>query len=148
MKRQEMPVAALQNGTVIDHIPSNKLFQVVNLLHLDTMKTPVTIGYNLKSKKMGKKSIIKVADKFFSDEELNQLSVITPNVTLCIIRDYDVVEKKEVRMPSELTDIVKCANPKCITNNEPMKTHFHVANGILTCHYCEKEQEISKVELC
>ena len=49
MKRQEMPVAALQNGTVIDHIPSNKLFQVVNLLHLDTMKTPVTIGYNLKS---------------------------------------------------------------------------------------------------
>ena len=110
-----MPVAALQNGTVIDHIPSNKLFQVVNLLHLDTMKTSVTIGYNLKSKKMGKKSIIKVADKFFSDEELNQLSVITPNVTLCIIRDYDVVEKKEVKMPSELNDIVKCANPKCIT---------------------------------
>ena len=150
MKRQEMPVAALQNGTVIDHIPSNKLFQVVNLLHLDTMKTPVTIGYNLKSKKMGKKSIIKVADKFFSDEELNQLSVITPNVTLCIIRDYDVVEKKEVRMPSELTDIVKCANPKCITNNEPMRTRFRVLAkelGIIQCHYCNREVTLDQVKL-
>lgn len=150
MKRQEMPVAALQNGTVIDHIPSNKLFQVVNLLHLDTMKTSVTIGYNLKSKKMGKKSIIKVADKFFSDEELNQLSVITPNVTLCIIRDYDVVEKKEVKMPSELNDIVKCANPKCITNNEPMRTRFKVLDkelGIIQCHYCNREVTLDQVKL-
>ena len=150
MKRQEMLVAALQNGTVIDHIPSAKLFQVVNLLHLQEMPTPVTIGFNLKSQKMGKKSIIKVADKFFTDEELNQLSVITPNVTLAIIRDYEVVEKKEVKMPEELYDIVKCANPKCITNNEPMRTHFHVLDketGILQCHYCNKEVKVNEVKL-
>lgn len=150
MKRQEMQVAALENGTVIDHIPSSKIFQVVNLLHLEKMKTPVTIGFNLKSKKMGDKSIIKVADKFFTDEELNQLSVITPNVTLCIIRDYEVVEKKEVKMPEELNDIVKCANPKCITNNEPMKTKFQVINkekGIIQCHYCNKEVSLDQVKL-
>ncbi len=150
MKRQEMPVAALENGTVIDHIPSNKLFQVVNLLNLDKMKTPVTIGFNLKSQKMGKKSIIKVADKFFTDEELNQLSVITPNVTLCIIRDYDVVEKKEVKMPSELNGIVKCANPKCITNNEPMPTRFHVLDRerrTIQCHYCNCEITLDEVKL-
>ena len=58
MKRQELLVAALENGTVIDHIPSNKLFQVVNLLHLESMSSAITIGYNLKSQKMGQKSII------------------------------------------------------------------------------------------
>ena len=89
MKRQELLVAALENGTVIDHIPSNKLFEVVNLLHLEQMKTSITVGYNLKSKKMGHKSIIKIAGKFFSDEELNQLAVVSPNVTLCIIKDYE-----------------------------------------------------------
>ena len=126
MKRQELQVAALENGTVIDHIPSAKVFEVINLLHLYSVEAPITIGYNLKSKKMGNKGIIKVADKFFSDEELNQLSVITPNVTLCVIRDFEVVEKKTVRMPDLLTGIVKCPNPKCITNNEPMKTRLHV----------------------
>ena len=150
MKRQEMLVAALQNGTVIDHIPSAKLFKVINVLHLEKMKTAVTVGFNLKSKKMGHKSIIKIADKFFTDEELNQLSVITPNVTLAIIRDYEVVEKKEVKMPEELYDIVKCANPKCITNNEPMRTHFHVLDketGILQCHYWNKEVKVNEVKL-
>ncbi len=150
MKRQEMQVAALENGTVIDHIPSAKLFQVVNLLHLQEMPTPVTIGFNLKSQKMGKKSIIKVADKFFTDEELTSLSVIAPNVTLAIIRDYEVVEKKEVEMPQELTGIVHCANPKCITNNEPMPTRFRVLDkerGILQCRYCNKEVALEQVKL-
>ncbi len=150
MKRQEMQVAALENGTVIDHIPSEKLFQVVNLLNLDSVGTPVTIGFNLKSKKMGTKGIIKVADKFFTDEELNQLSVIAPNVTLSIIRDYEVVEKKEVNMPQELTAIVRCPNPKCITNNEPMSTRFHVLDktrGLLQCHYCNREVTLEQVKL-
>ena len=135
MKRQELLVAALESGTVIDHIPSSKLFEVVNLLHLEQMKTSITVGYN-------HKSIIKIAGKFFSDEELNQLAVVSPNVTLCIIRDYEVVEKKEVFLPEELKGIVKCANPKCITNNEPMLSRFHVIDkekGTIKCHYCERK---------
>ena len=82
MKRQELMVAAIENGTVIDHIPSNKLFQVVRLLHLEQLKSAVMVGYNLPSSKMGLKSIIKVNGKFFSDAELNTLSVVAPNVTL------------------------------------------------------------------
>lgn len=144
-------VAAIQDGTVIDHIPSNKLFEVVRLLHLENLSTSsVMIGYNLKSHKMGNKSIIKIANKFFTDEELNQLSVIVPNVTLCIIRDYEVVEKKCVTLPDDIVGIVKCANPKCITNNEPMRTRFRVSNrelGLLQCCYCEKEQHLDKVKL-
>ena len=147
MNKNEMLVAAIQNGTVIDHIPSEKTNHVAGLLRLDELQTPVTIGYNFRSKKLGKKGIIKVEDKFFTDEEISRLSVVAPNIVLNIIHDFEVVEKKTVRTPSEISGIVKCNNPKCITNNEPMQTHFHVANGILTCHYCEKEQDINKVEL-
>ncbi len=142
-----MLVAAIQNGTVIDHIPSSKTYQVAQLLGLHRLQTPVTIGYNFLSKKLGKKGIIKVENKFFTDEEISRLSVVAPNIVLNIIRDFEVIEKKTVTTPEEIRGIVRCNNPKCITNNEPMATHFHVSNGILTCHYCEKEQDINKVEL-
>ena len=91
-----------------------------------------------------------MADKFFTDEEISRLSVVAPNVVLNVIRNFDVVEKKEVIIPDELHGIVRCSNPKCITNNEPMSTFFHVIDkteGILKCHYCEKEQNKSKVKL-
>lgn len=151
MKTKELlQVAALQNGTVIDHIPSAKIFEVINLLHLEEVRSAVTVGFNLQSKKMRHKSIIKVADKFFTDEEINQLSVVAPNVTLSIIRDYEVVEKKEVRMPDELVGIVRCDNHKCITNNEPMLTRFRFLGkerGTLQCHYCNREVSLSEVKL-
>ena len=148
--KTERQVAAIKNGTVIDHIPAEKTYQVVNLLQLETLETPVTIGYNYPSNKIGRKGIIKVSDKFFTDEEISRLSVVAQNVVLNIIHDYEVVEKKTVKTPDELRGIVKCNNPKCITNNEPMHTVFHVVNkekGILKCHYCDKEQFIEKVEL-
>ena len=149
--KQEIMVPALRNGTVIDHIPSDKLFQVMSLLHLDTLKSEMIFGYNVGSLKMkGGKSIIKVSDRYFSDQELNQLSVIAPNVTLNVIKEYEVCEKRQVVMPDELHGIVKCANPKCITNHEPTTTRFKVVDkehGIIRCHYCEKEQTIDPGKL-
>ena len=150
MKKEELQVVALKNGTVIDHIPSDKLFTVVSLLGLKNSESTITIGNNLPSNKLGKKGLIKVADRFFTDEEISRLSVVAPNVKLSIIRDYEVVEKKEVIMPDVVKGIVKCGNPKCITNNEPMTTIFHVLckeNGILKCHYCEKEQNKETIKL-
>lgn len=151
MKKEEQMVAAIKNGTVIDHIPSAKLFEVVNLLHLqDVRDSSIVVGYNLKSRKFGRKSLIKVFDMYFTDAELNQLSVVAPNVTLCIIRDYEVVEKKNVTLPDELRGIVRCANPKCITNNEPMQTVFHVSDrehGTIRCQYCNKELSVEEVKL-
>jgi aspartate carbamoyltransferase regulatory subunit len=146
--KQALQVAALRNGTVIDHIPAEKLFTVVSLLGLEHMENNITIGFNLESKKLGTKGIIKIADKFFCDEEINRISVVAPHVKLNIIRDYEVIEKKEVYMPDDLKGIVKCANPKCITNNEPMDTLFHVTdkeNCVLKCHYCEKEQRKEEI---
>ena len=150
MSKKERLVAAIENGTVIDHIPAEKTYAVATLLGLQKLQTPVTIGYNYPSKKLGKKGIIKIEDKFFTDEEISRLSVVAPNVVLNIIKDYEVVEKKTVITPDELRGIVKCNNPKCITNNEPMSTLFHVVDkerGTLRCHYCEKEQDITKVKL-
>ncbi len=149
-EKKELQVAALENGTVIDHIPSDKLFTVVSLLDLQHMDSNITIGNNFESKKLGKKGIIKIAGRFFTDEEISRLSVVASNVRLNIIQNYEVVEKKEVTMPDELKGIVRCNNPKCITNHEPMRTWFHVTNkkqGILKCHYCEKEQPIDNVKL-
>jgi aspartate carbamoyltransferase regulatory subunit len=138
--KKELHVAALENGTVIDHIPSEQLFKVVSLLEIEKLKTPVTIGYSLDSKKMGKKGILKISDKFFEEEEINRISLIAPSVKLNIIRDYEVVEKKLVQLPDELKGIVKCNNPVCITNNEPMRTYFKVIdkkNVTIKCNYCE-----------
>ena len=151
MAKKEMLVTAIENGTVIDHIPAEKTYKVANLLKLDTLTTPVTIGNYLESKKVGHKGIIKVSGKFFTDAEISQLSVLAPNAVLNIIKDYEVVEKKTVETPDELRGIVKCNNPVCSCNNEPMLTIFNVidkAHGIIKCHYCDKEQERSKVKLC
>lgn len=126
MAKKELQVAAIENGTVIDHIPADKTYQVVRLLRLEELDTPVTIGYNLPSSKMGKKGIIKIANKYFTDEEINRLSVVAPNIVLNTIHNFEVVEKKRVETPSELHGIIKCNNPKCITNNEPMATYFTI----------------------
>ena len=150
MSKKERLVAAIENGTVIDHIPANKTSQVATLLKLSELKNPVTIGYNYPSKKVGCKGIIKVSDKFFTDEEISRLSVVAPKVVLNIIKDYEVVEKKTVETPDEIRGIVKCNNPKCITNNEPMDTVFNIvdkAHGILKCRYGDKEQDINNVQL-
>ena len=147
---RELPVAALENGTVIDHIPSDQLFKVVSLLRLDLVTSRITIGNNLDSKRMGKKGIIKIADKFFEENEINRISLIAPTVKLNIIRDYKVVEKKTVTLPDEVLNIVKCANPNCITNNEPMKTRFHVTdkkNISIKCCYCERVVEKEDIEI-
>ena len=151
MGKKEMLVSAIENGTVIDHIPAEKTYQVVDLLGLKDSTTPVTIGYNLPSQKIVKKGIIKITNRFFSDEEISRLSVVAPKIVLNIIKDYEVVEKKTVETPDELRGIVKCNNPQCITNNEPMQTVFNVvdkAHGILKCRYCDKEQDFNSIKLC
>ena len=94
--KQALQVAAIKNGTVIDHIPADKLFTVVNLLKLQKTPQSITIGNNFASQRLGKKGFIKVADRFFSDEEISRLSVVAPNVILNIISDYEIVEKKQV----------------------------------------------------
>lgn len=149
-KKQELLVAALENGTVIDHIPCDKVFTVASLLDLEHSDSKITIGNNLDSRKYGRKGLIKVSDRFFSDEEISRLAVVAPHIQLNIIRDYEVVEKRHAVLPDDLRGIVRCANPKCITNNEPMSSLFHVvdrASRLYKCHYCEREQKVDELRL-
>lgn len=141
MDKSELKVSAIKDGTVIDHIPAKDLFEVVKILKLDTAENQVTFGTNLDSKKFGKKAIIKVADKFFQDDEINKIALIAPEANLCIIKNYEVVEKRAVELPESVKGICKCMNPKCITNAEPMPTKFDVVSkspAALQCYYCGK----------
>lgn len=146
----KLAVAALKNGTVIDHIPSHLVFKVTQLLDLENVEGSVTIGYNLDSKKLGKKGILKVSGVEFPVETLNRLALVVPNVNVNIIEDYKVVRKFKVTLDDDVVNIVKCTNPKCITNNEPMRTYFHVidkANVVIKCHYCERMIEKDDIVL-
>ena len=153
MNKKELAVAALRNGTVIDHIPSKALFRAVKILGLSEMDNNITIGYNLDSKKLGKKGIIKVADVEFDKDVIDRISLIAPTAVVNVIRDYEVIEKRPVSLPEMAIDIVKCGNPKCISNNEPMKTRFDVIAGdaeketVLKCHYCNHSVEATKAQI-
>ncbi len=148
MEKETKLVAALENGSVIDHIPTDKLFTIAQLLELDKCTEPVLIGNNLESKVMGKKGLIKISGKFFTESEISKLAVVCPNIRLTVIKNYEVVEKRQITLPETLTNIVKCANPVCITNNEPMKTVFYLKDGnTLKCRYCGKEQKIDNIKL-
>jgi aspartate carbamoyltransferase regulatory subunit len=140
---KKLKVAALCNGTVIDHIPSDKLFKVVSILHLDTCLNQITLANNLESAKIESKGLVKISDRAFAEDETNKIALIAPNAKINIIRDYLVVEKRPLSLPEEIREIVQCANPNCITNHQPVTTRFHVLNNdgdiMLKCHYCERE---------
>lgn len=137
--KKELAVAALRNGTVIDRIPSSVLFQAVKLLGIEKLDHHVTIGNNLESKKIGTKGIIKIADVEFPEDVLNRIALIAPSAVVNTIRNFEVVEKRQVKLPGTICGIVRCDNPKCITNNEPMTTRFSVVSDdpvVIRCHYC------------
>jgi aspartate carbamoyltransferase regulatory subunit len=139
--RKELKVSAIENGTVIDHIPSASVFQVIKILNLTEYQNQLLIATNLDSQKMGKKGIIKVSNKFFKSDDINKIALVAPSATLIIIKNFEVIEKKQVEIPDLAENIVKCFNPNCITNNEEISTRFTVIDKKdlkLRCHYCEK----------
>jgi aspartate carbamoyltransferase regulatory subunit len=138
---KQLSVSAIENGTVIDHIPANNLFKVIQILGLDHIDNQITFGTNLESKRLGKKAIIKIADIFFEEQDINRIALVAPDAKLNIIKGYEVVEKAVVEVPDEIVGIAKCVNPKCITNFESVTTRFRVVDKkpvSLKCHYCEK----------
>ncbi|MCA1756192.1 MAG: aspartate carbamoyltransferase regulatory subunit [Bacteroidales bacterium] len=138
---KQLNVSAIENGTVIDHIPASNLFKVIQILGLDSINNMITFGTNLESKKLGKKAIIKLAGIYFEDDDINRIALVAPEAKLNIIKDYEVIEKSVVVVPDEIRGIARCVNPKCITNFESVETKFRVMNKksvSLKCHYCEK----------
>ncbi len=152
MKNQKtLSVSAIENGTVIDRIPAQNLFKVISILGLDKLTdNQITFGYNLPSQKIGLKAIIKIADKFFEDIDVDKIALVAPHAKLNIIKNYEVVEKRQVNVPERIYDIARCMNPKCITNHENIPTKFTVINNgsiSLKCCYCEKNTDIEHMQL-
>ncbi|MDR0972249.1 MAG: aspartate carbamoyltransferase regulatory subunit [Bacteroidales bacterium] len=141
MSKKELVVSAIENGTVIDHIPADQVLMVLGILGLNNHKDEILVGMNLSSKKYGKKGIIKVRNKYFEQKDLNKIALVAPYATLIEIKNYEVINKKNVEIPDNIEKILKCINPNCITNKETIDTKFKVIEKEslkIQCHYCEK----------
>ena len=142
--KSELKIKAIENGTVIDHITANKTLHILKILGLPDNETQnITVAMNVSSKELGRKDILKIENRELDHEELNQVALIAPKATINIIRDYKPVKKNKIVLPNKITSIIKCTNPKCITNyeNEPITPIFNVVTEnqpVVRCHYCEK----------
>lgn len=137
-----LSVAAIEQGTVIDHIPAGQAFKIIQLLNLTKHKKKVSVGLNLPSATLGYKDLIKVEDREISEQEANQIALFAPTATINIVKNYILVKKFTVSMPLVIEKIAKCPNPRCITNHEKTSSYFHVKvlgkKIQLHCNFCDK----------
>lgn len=133
-------VYKITNGTVIDHIPGGNALKVIEILGMPKGGI-VSIGMNFDSTKLGKKDIIKIENKYLTQDEANKIALIAPTATVNIIRNSERVDKIKLNIPEILENILRCHNPKCVTNNEEVDTKFYIdsKNPLkIRCHYCER----------
>ena len=135
-------VGAISEGFVLDHIQAGKSMEIYRYLQLDRLDCCVAIIKNARSSKMGKKDILKVECPIdFLD--LDILGFLDPNITVNIIRDEKVIEKKKLQLPAEVKNIIKCKNPRCITSIEQGLPHVFVLTDmekrVYRCRYCEEK---------
>jgi aspartate carbamoyltransferase regulatory subunit len=147
---KEMSVAAIREGTVIDHIPTGLALIIYQLLKLALIKHRIALGLNLNSASMGLKDLIKVENHFLTDKETRDIAVFAPKATISLIKNYKVANKSSVKLPEMVTRVLACPNPRCITNHESIDTLFHVKEHknhvLLRCHFCEKLFERSEIK--
>ena len=134
-------VAKIKDGTVIDHITAGRAMNVAKILGIDERSNSVvTIAMNVPSRHFGKKDMVKIEGRELNPEEVDKIALLAQHATINIIRDYEVVDKKEVKLPKIVKGIIKCANPACISNsNEPVQPKFYVEGEeplSIKCHYC------------
>lgn len=143
MSEVSLLVSRIRNGTVLDHVEAGSAFMVLNALHIKGNEgSVVSVAMNVPSKKLGKKDIIKVENKFLRSDETNRLALIAPRATVNIIQDYNLVEKRPVLLPKSFVGVFKCPNPTCISNaREPIIPEIYVIEQeppLLQCKYCSR----------
>lgn len=146
-----LSVAAIENGTVIDHINSGQALRIIHLLDLLDKKYKVTIGLNLPSKTMKYKDIIKIENHTLKNEEANEITVFSPEATINIIQNFEVAKKITTTLPPSISGVFDCPNPICVTCTEPVETFFHIETQgkqiNLICKYCEKIFDRNQVKV-
>ncbi len=142
MEKKQYSVEAIQNGTVIDHIPAGKGLTILRQFKLLHYGNAVTVGFNLPSKTQGSKDIIKITGVSLDDAAANRLALFAPEAVVNVIKDFKVVAKRHLTLPDEITEVFRCPNSNCASHSEPVKSRFYVLNQgkqtRLKCHYCEK----------
>ena len=142
---KKLRIETIRNGIVIDHIQMGKAPEVLRILGIDeNFKDAVTLAMNVSSSVIGKKDIVKVENRYLDTREINKIAIVAPNATINRIQNYKVTEKKRIVLPKEIVGIIRCPNPRYITNKErePIKPVFLVKHRnpiILICKYCERE---------
>lgn len=139
-----MNIDGINNGIVIDHIKAGNGFKIYNSLKLNELECSVAIITNAKSEKMGKKDIIKIDQDI--DIDLNVLGYLDPDITINIVKNKKIIDKYNVQIPTELVNIIKCKNPRCITSTERALPHIFLLadkdKKMYRCKYCDTlEQE-------
>ena len=144
-------VTAINNGTVIDHVPAGSALAVIRMLGIsEDRASPISLVMNVPSSKFGRKDIIKVEDRELTQDELDRLALIAPKASVAIIRSYSVAEKREVSIGSELVNIARCTFSNCITINprEPQDHRLKVVKADpleLRCRYCGRPQKMEEL---
>jgi aspartate carbamoyltransferase regulatory subunit len=138
---KELKVSKIKDGTVIDHIRGGYALDVVRILGISGKERRVmTIAINVPSRKFRVKDVVKIEGKALDSQEVNRIALVAPHATINIVRDYEVIEKLEVKLPSVFEGILRCINPCCISNsNEPVTSKFYTKKEepvLLKCYYC------------
>jgi aspartate carbamoyltransferase regulatory subunit len=136
----ELRVSKIAEGTVIDHVPGGLALRVLAVLGIDgTRGETVSIGMNVPSDRLGQKDVVKVEDRELSQAEVDVIALLAPEATINIIRAYEVVEKHRVERPEQVSGVLECPTPDCITNaGEPVVPAFDVLDDGVRCRYCER----------
>jgi aspartate carbamoyltransferase regulatory subunit len=141
---KEFKVTPIRNGTVIDHIDCGMALKVLRIVSMDggNVQSPVSILMHVPSKKTGWKDVVKVEDRELDPKEVDKIALIAPKATINIIRDFNVAEKHNVKLPDIVRGKARCGNPNCITNQkEPIEPEFSVESKnppLLRCIYCDR----------
>jgi aspartate carbamoyltransferase regulatory subunit len=140
---KELKVQPIRNGTVIDHISPGRAVAVLRILGLPRpgWTSTVTAAMNVPSAQ-GRKDILKIEDRELDAGEVNKIALIAPNATINIVREYEVARKERVELPDKVSGLVRCPNPNCVTNHEPIKAGFLVTHRDpvrLQCAYCDRD---------
>ncbi len=137
-----LSVGSIKNGFVLDHIKAGKSMDIYKYLELDKLDCQVAIIKNAKSNKLGKKDILKIEGSF-DVVDLDVLGYIDNNITVSLIKDGEIVEKKFVKLPDKIKNVIKCKNPRCITSIEQELPHVFILSNPETqtyrCKYCEEK---------
>lgn len=141
MKNKQLSVEAIENGTVIDHIPAGMGLTILRQFKLLHYGNAVTVGFNLPSRSQGTKDIIKIKDVQFTERDANRLALFAPEAVVNRIENFQVIEKMNLRLPETISEVFRCPNSNCASHAEPVRSRFYVQQHEqvkLKCHYCEK----------